>query len=159
MLFGPHSPLSARFFLAKRAGPARLGPLRAGLGQEIEPACLAGPARFSNRAWRAGPKTGRALPGPGRAARLDISRCDICRRCGLNHPPPVKPLCPSRVHYEKFEKVIIITLRVIIDESPWNSSPEYHLCSRSVVLRGATSLPPYRRYVTATDMHHAPYYV
>jgi hypothetical protein len=57
---------SARFFRAKRAGPDRLGPLRAGLGQEIEPACLAGPARFFNRAWRAGPKTGRASPGPGR---------------------------------------------------------------------------------------------
>jgi hypothetical protein len=40
--------------------------LRAGLGQEIEPACLAGPARFFNRAWRAGPKTGRASPGSGR---------------------------------------------------------------------------------------------
>jgi hypothetical protein len=50
----------ARFFRAKRVGPARLGPLRARLEQEIEPACLAGPARFSNRAWRAGPKTGRA---------------------------------------------------------------------------------------------------
>jgi hypothetical protein len=30
--------------------PARLGPLRPVLGQEIEPACLDGPARFSNRA-------------------------------------------------------------------------------------------------------------
>jgi hypothetical protein len=48
----------ARFFV--------LGPLRAGLGQEIKPACLDGPGRFSNRAWRAGPKT-------GRAAHLDIS--------------------------------------------------------------------------------------
>jgi hypothetical protein len=57
---------SARFFRAKRAGPARLDPLRAGLGQEIEPACLPDPARFSNHAWRAGPKTGRASPGPGR---------------------------------------------------------------------------------------------
>jgi hypothetical protein len=43
-----------------------LGPLRAGLEQEIEPACLDGTARFSNRAWRDGPKT-------GRAARLTIS--------------------------------------------------------------------------------------
>jgi hypothetical protein len=60
---------SARFFRAKRAGPARLGLLRAGLGQEIEPACLDGPAWFSNRAWRARPKTGRASPGPGRAGR------------------------------------------------------------------------------------------
>jgi hypothetical protein len=33
---------SARFFRAKRAGPAHLGPLRAGLGQEIKPACLDG---------------------------------------------------------------------------------------------------------------------
>jgi hypothetical protein len=41
--FGP-------LFRANRAGPARLGPLRAGLGQEVEPACLDGPARFSNRA-------------------------------------------------------------------------------------------------------------
>jgi hypothetical protein len=38
MLFGPLSPLLARFFRAKRAGPARLGPLRAGLGQGIETA-------------------------------------------------------------------------------------------------------------------------
>jgi hypothetical protein len=66
---------SARFFRAKRPGPARLGPLWAGLGQGIEPAGLEGPVRFSNRAWRAGPKTGRASPGPGRAARLAISRC------------------------------------------------------------------------------------
>jgi hypothetical protein len=54
---------SARFFRAKRAG----------LGQKIEPACLDGPARFFNRAWRAGPKTGRA--SPGWAAHLDISTC------------------------------------------------------------------------------------
>jgi hypothetical protein len=60
---------SAHFFRAKRAGPTHLDPLRAGLGQEIEPACLDGPARFSNRAWRGGPKTGRASPGPGRARR------------------------------------------------------------------------------------------
>jgi hypothetical protein len=59
----------ARFFRAKRTGPARLGLLRAGLRQEIELACLDGPARFSNRAWRAGPKIGRASPGPGRAGR------------------------------------------------------------------------------------------
>jgi hypothetical protein len=56
----------ARFFRAKRAGPTRLGPLRTGLGQEIEPAGLDGSTRFSNRAWRAGPKTGRASSGPGR---------------------------------------------------------------------------------------------
>jgi hypothetical protein len=66
VLIGPHSPLFGPLFRAKRAGPARLGPLRAGLGQKIELACLDGPARFSNRAWRAGPKTGRASPGPGR---------------------------------------------------------------------------------------------
>jgi hypothetical protein len=35
----------ARFFRAKRAGPARLGPLRARLGQEIEPAGLDGLAQ------------------------------------------------------------------------------------------------------------------
>jgi hypothetical protein len=35
----------ARFFRAKRAGPARLGPLQVGLGQRIKPAGLAGPAR------------------------------------------------------------------------------------------------------------------
>jgi hypothetical protein len=66
MLTGPHNPFLARFFRAKRADPARLGPLRAGLGQEIEPVCLEGPTRFSNRAWWVGPKT-------GRAARLAIS--------------------------------------------------------------------------------------
>jgi hypothetical protein len=57
---------SARFFRAKRDDPACLGPLRAGLGQEIEPAGLDGPTRLSNRAWRARPKMGRASPGPGR---------------------------------------------------------------------------------------------
>jgi hypothetical protein len=36
----------ARFFRAKRTGSARLGPLRAGLEQEIEPACLHGLGRF-----------------------------------------------------------------------------------------------------------------
>jgi hypothetical protein len=50
MLFGPISPLSARFFCAKRTGLTYLGPLRAGLGQGIEPASLEDPARFSNRA-------------------------------------------------------------------------------------------------------------
>jgi hypothetical protein len=60
---------STRFFRAKRADSARLGPLRAGLGQEIEPACLDGSARFSNRAWRARPKTGQASPGPSLAGR------------------------------------------------------------------------------------------
>jgi hypothetical protein len=67
------SPLNPLFY-TKTCLPAplsplfscsRLGPLRAGLGQEIEPAGLYGPARFSNRAWRAGPKTGRASPAPG----------------------------------------------------------------------------------------------
>jgi hypothetical protein len=65
VLFGPLSSLLARFFRAKRADPARLGPLRAGLGQRIKPAGSAGPARFTNRDWRAGPKTGRASSGPG----------------------------------------------------------------------------------------------
>jgi hypothetical protein len=50
---------SARFFRAKRTGLARLGPLRTGLGQEIESAGSAGPARFF----------GRASPGPGRIGR------------------------------------------------------------------------------------------
>jgi hypothetical protein len=50
MLFGPLNPLTVRFFRAKRAGPARLGPLQAGLGQRIEFAGLEGPARFPNRA-------------------------------------------------------------------------------------------------------------
>jgi hypothetical protein len=40
----------ACFFRAKRVGLAHLGPLRAGLGHGIEPACLDSPARFSNRA-------------------------------------------------------------------------------------------------------------
>jgi hypothetical protein len=60
-------PLSVRFFRAKRAGPARLDPLRAELGQKIEPTCLDGPPRFYNHAWRAGPKMGWASLGPGRA--------------------------------------------------------------------------------------------
>jgi hypothetical protein len=56
----------ARFFRAKRAGPTRLGPLRAGLGQKIKPAGTAGPARFLAGLHR-------ARAGPGRAARLAIS--------------------------------------------------------------------------------------
>jgi hypothetical protein len=56
VLTGPLSPL----FSAK-------GPLRAGLGQKIELVGLDDPARFSNRAWRAGTKTGWASPGLGRA--------------------------------------------------------------------------------------------
>jgi hypothetical protein len=49
------------FFSAKRVGPARLGPLRAGLGQKIEPAGSAGPARFSagRPVW---PSLGRCRP-------------------------------------------------------------------------------------------------
>jgi hypothetical protein len=58
---------SVRFFRAKRVGPARLGPLRAEFGQEIEPAGLDDPAWFSNRAWWARPKTDQDLPGPGRS--------------------------------------------------------------------------------------------
>jgi hypothetical protein len=65
--FGPLSPLLARFFRAKRVSPARLGPLRARLGQRIKPTGSAGPARFPNRAWRVGPKTSRVSPGPGQA--------------------------------------------------------------------------------------------
>jgi hypothetical protein len=66
VLNGPFSPLFGPFFCAKRAGPARLGPLRTGLGQKLKPAGSAGPARF----WPS--FTG---PGPGRAgpARLAIS--------------------------------------------------------------------------------------
>jgi hypothetical protein len=66
VLTGPFSPLFGPFFRAKRAGPARLGPLRAGLGQKLKPAGSAGPARF----W-----PGFTGPGPGRAgpARLAIS--------------------------------------------------------------------------------------
>jgi hypothetical protein len=68
VLTDPFSPLFGPFFRAKRAGPARLGPLRAGLGQKIKPAGSAGPARF----W-----PGFTGPGPGRAgpARLAISSC------------------------------------------------------------------------------------
>jgi hypothetical protein len=57
VLTGPFSPLFGPFFRAKRAGPARLGPLRAGLGQKLKPAGSAGPARF----W-----PGFTGPGPGR---------------------------------------------------------------------------------------------
>ena len=66
MLTGPFSPLFGPFFRAKRAGPARLGPLRVGLGQKIKPAGSAGPARFLAELHR-------ARAGPGRAARLAIS--------------------------------------------------------------------------------------
>jgi hypothetical protein len=66
VITGPFSPLLGPFFRAKRAGPARLGPLRAGLGQKIKPAGTAGPARFLAGLHR-------ARAGPGRAARLAIS--------------------------------------------------------------------------------------
>jgi hypothetical protein len=66
VLTDPLSPLFGPFFRAKRTGPARLGPLRSGLGQKIKPAGSAGPARFL-----AGLHRTRA--GPGRAARLAIS--------------------------------------------------------------------------------------
>ena len=66
MLTGPFSPLFGPFFRAKRAGPARLGPLRAGLGQKLEHDGTAGPARFLAGLHR-------ARAGPGRAARLAIS--------------------------------------------------------------------------------------
>jgi hypothetical protein len=61
---------------------ARLGPMRAKLGQEIELACLDGPAWFYNRAWQGEPKTGRASPGRaglGWATHLAISRQDVIR--------------------------------------------------------------------------------
>jgi hypothetical protein len=67
VLTDPLNPFLARFFRAKQAGSARLGPLWAGLRQENEPTGSNGPARFSNRAWRAGPKMGRvyrARAGP-----------------------------------------------------------------------------------------------
>jgi hypothetical protein len=66
VLTGPFSPLFGPFFRAKRAGPARLGPLRAGLRQKLKPVGSAGLARF----W-----PGFTGPGPGRAepARLAIS--------------------------------------------------------------------------------------
>jgi hypothetical protein len=54
VLTDPHNPLFGPFFRVKRAGPARLGSLWAGLGQEIEPACL----------------DDRASPGLGQAGRL-----------------------------------------------------------------------------------------
>ena len=83
MLTGPFSPLFGPFFRAKRAGPARLGPLRAGLGQKLKPAGSAGPARF----WPGftGPGPGRAGPfghlylalsGPVHPRVLDCSECN-----------------------------------------------------------------------------------
>jgi hypothetical protein len=66
VLTDPFSPLFGPFFRAKRAGPARLGPLRAGLGHKIKPAGSAGPARFLAGLHR-------ARAGPGRAVRLAIS--------------------------------------------------------------------------------------
>jgi hypothetical protein len=71
MLTDPFSPLFGPFFRAKRVGPTRLDPLRAGLEQEIEPAGLDGPSRFYNRAWRAG--LHRARAGPGQTTHLAIS--------------------------------------------------------------------------------------
>jgi hypothetical protein len=73
VLTGPHSPFFGPLFRAKRVGPARLGPLRAGLGQEIEPACLDGPTRFSKRAWRAGLHRARA----GRPVWPSLNRVNL----------------------------------------------------------------------------------
>lgn len=77
MLTGSLSPFSARFFHAKQVGPARLGLLRAGFEQKIEPAGLDGSARFFNRALRA---------GPGQAARLAISTLPLLP---LRHVAPL----------------------------------------------------------------------
>jgi hypothetical protein len=68
VLIGPLSSFFGLLFSAKRVGPARLGPLQAGLGQKNELVGLDGPVQFSNRAWRVGPKAGRASPGPARLA-------------------------------------------------------------------------------------------
>jgi hypothetical protein len=65
VLTDPFSPLFGPFFRAKRAGPARLGTLRTGLGQKIKPAGSADLARFLAGLHR-------ARAGPGRAARLAI---------------------------------------------------------------------------------------
>jgi hypothetical protein len=65
VLTGPFSPLFGPLFRAKRAGSARLDPLRAGLGQKLKPAGSAGPARF----W-----PGFTGPGP---ARLAISSYEL----------------------------------------------------------------------------------
>jgi hypothetical protein len=76
VLFGPLSPLLARFFRAKRAVPTRLGPLRAELGQRIKPAAQQARPGFLTVPSGPGPKrTGlhRARAGPGRVARLALS--------------------------------------------------------------------------------------
>jgi hypothetical protein len=77
VLTSPFSPLFGPFFRAKRAGPARLGPLRAGLGQKIKPAGTAGPARFLAGLHR-------ARAGPGRAARLAISSRDAAMKVEMS---------------------------------------------------------------------------
>jgi hypothetical protein len=67
---------SDRFFRAKRAGPTRLDPLRAGLIQEIEPAGLDDPPGFLTVPDGPDPKRTRlhrTRAGPGRAAHLAIS--------------------------------------------------------------------------------------
>jgi hypothetical protein len=86
VLTGPFSPLFGPFFRAKRAGPARLGPLRAGLEQKLKLAGTAGPARF----W-----PGFTGPGPGRpvwpSLRTFLARCDLHARdaCLILILPPV----------------------------------------------------------------------
>jgi hypothetical protein len=85
VITGPFSPLLGPFFRAKWAGPARLGPLRAGLEQKIKPAGTAGPARFLAGLHR-------ARAGPGRAARLAIStlyqpRPHNMTKSGIPQPP------------------------------------------------------------------------
>jgi hypothetical protein len=64
----PLSPPSPLFVLNRAyqsaffvlIGPGRLGTERAGFGQKNKPTGLEGLTRFSNRAWRAGPKPCRA---------------------------------------------------------------------------------------------------
>jgi hypothetical protein len=91
VITGPFSPLLGPFFRAKRAGPARLGPLRAGLGQKIKPAGTAGPARFLAGLHR-------ARAGPGRAARLAISTGSRLGRA-RHAPPPSKSTKPFHFYF------------------------------------------------------------
>jgi hypothetical protein len=68
MLTGPFSPLFGPFFRAKRAGLARLDPLRAGLDRKLSP---------RDQQARPGFRPGFIGPGPGRATRLAISSPNI----------------------------------------------------------------------------------
>jgi hypothetical protein len=117
MLTGPLNLFFGPFFRAYRAGPTRLDPLRIELGQRNEPTGLDGSVRFSNRAWRAGPKNESGFVGwpfsiPSRASSTTSWRAwhgrqvvvgsflpSWTRTPARSRPPPPPAPTVRRVHH------------------------------------------------------------